>query len=290
MGDEYTALGVFFAGVVTQGLLFTRSVVEAIVALSLAVLSLGGAFLFTRNEDDRAFGLPVLATLLFVLAFACFFRDNVLPRVTAALVLHYTLLGIYALYSFWSDGPMSLWALGWFAVPILTALYLFVAPSPGKLSKVVAYASFLLLLSYLVARQVPLARVKEIQDAEGFGLALYSYVFVGGMVFLFLASNAIYLLLLLPLAERRSAFWDGILGGSAADEHAEAVAGKLEPTSLGWLSASLLCAHALLLWGNFRFDLVAPGVLLNGSVLGLGLLAAVRDTLTEPGEDPSSQP
>jgi hypothetical protein len=279
MGDEYTALGVFFAGVVTQALLFARSVAGAMGALSLALLSLGAAFWFTRNEADRAFGLPVMATLLFVLAFACFYRDNVLPRVTAALVLHYTLLGIYALYSFWNEGPMPLWVLGWFAVPILTSVYLLVAPSPGKLSKIVAYASFLILLSDLVGRQMPITRVKEIQDAEGFGLALYSYVFVGGMVFLYLASNAIYLLLLIPLAERRSAFWDGILGGSAADEHAEVVAGKLEPESLSWLAASLLGGHALVLWMNFRLELIAPGVLLNGSILGLGLLAAVRETL-----------
>jgi len=98
MGDEYLVIPVFLSGIVFQALLVSRSFAGAAGALSIAGSSLALAWYVTRDEADQILSLPFLAIGLFILVFGCFYRDQLLPRISAALLSHYTFLGVYALY------------------------------------------------------------------------------------------------------------------------------------------------------------------------------------------------
>lgn len=271
MGDEYTAFGVFFMGMVVQAILVVRSFKRAAGALGIAFASLAVAWLGTREEEDQAFSLLLMATLLFLLVFAGFYKELILPRVSAMLLLHYTLLGVYALYAYWDAGPMPLWLLGWFALPVLTAVYLVAVPRSGKLPKLLGYVWFLLFLSFLMGRQISLERLRGIQNEQGFGLELHSYVFFAGMVFLHLGSNAFYLVLLIPSSGRRARFTSVLVdpnSGDAAD-HADLLASRVGHERFTPLAISILVVHALALWVNWRFGILAPGVVLNAVAAAL---------------------
>jgi hypothetical protein len=256
MGDEYTLFAAFFAGIVAQGVVLARSTRGALGALALAVVSLAAAGLFTRGEEDRVFSLLLMAIVLFVLAFSWLYKDRILLRVSPVVLLHYTFVGIFALYAYGDGGPMPIWLLGWFALPILSAIYLVEMPAPGKVSKLVAYGWFLLFLTVVLARQLSSDRVSEVYQRQGFGLALHGYVFFAGMVFLQFASNLIYLLFTTPAGDPDDHITRKVRGGRPLP-----------------LEAVFLVLHGLALWSVWRFQVLSPGVVLNASIVTIGLLS-----------------
>jgi hypothetical protein len=270
MGDEYSLFGVFFAGIVAQGAVLTRSARGATGALAIALVSSGASWFFTRGEEDRLFSFLLMSSFLFVVAFAWLYKDWILLRLSATSLLHYTFLGIFALYAYWRGGPMPIWLLGWFALPLLSAVYLLEMPSPGKVSKLVAYAWFLLFLTFVLVRQLSTERVRELYQQQGFSLALYAYVFFTGMVFLQLASNLLYLVFTIP--------------GGDPDDHItrKVVVGRPSP-----LEVLLLVLHGLALWSIWRFQLLSPGLALNASVIALAFISLVSSETERRSEEES---
>lgn len=288
MGDEFAVVPVFFAGVVFQALLVSRSMPIAAWTAALAGASLSVAWWMTRNETDQLFSLPFFATGIFVLVFALFFREHLLPRVSPALLLHYTLIGVYALYVAYAGAPVSIWVLGVVAVPTLLAIYLGVSPRPaGRFLKLVAYVWFLSLLTVLIGLQLSLDDLKILFEAEGFSLSLYSYIFVSGMVFLFFASNLLYLLLLIPISDR-NVFWDSVLGSGAdaAREHRDVLAAKMSSQKISTLALASLTAHGLVLAANYRWEIVASGLLMNFAVVAIAFLSTAAWPTDEDGNAP----
>jgi hypothetical protein len=256
MGDEYALFGVFFAGIVAQGVVLTRSARGAAGALAIALVSLTASWVFTRGEEDRLFSFLLMSILLFVLAYAWLFKDLILLRLSATSLMHCTFLGTFALYAYRSGGPMPIWLLGWFALPLLSAVYLLEMPAPGKVSKLVAYVWFLLFLTFFLARQLSTEQVSELYQTQGFSPALYVSVFFTGMVFLQLASNLVYLVFTIP--------------GGDPDDH---ITRKVVVGRPGAFEASLLVLHGLALWSIWRFQLLSPGVVLNASVIALSFVS-----------------
>ena len=275
MGDEYDLLPVFFAGAVFQGLLVSRSMQRAIGVSVLALLSFCAAWWFTLDEPDRLFSMPFFATGIFILGFACFFREQLLPRVSAALVLHYSLLALYALVLGYAPDPVPGWLLGMFAVPMALVAYLGLSPGrPGRFVSLCAYVWTLVVLTWLIGQQFSMGYLKSLYEAEGFSVSLYAYIFVSGMVFLHFAANLLYLLLLIPIGSGRTGFLDRLAGStvSVEREHRDALVSKVSGEKLSLASGSLLALQAAALFANYRLELVSPGLLMNVAVTLLVLL------------------
>lgn len=282
MGDEHTVIPVFFTGIVFQAFLVSRSMQGAIGASIITALSLGAAWYFTRDDADQILSLPLLAVVIFVILFALFYREYLLPEITGATLLHYTFLGIYAIYA-WSDTtPPPGWVAVFVALPVSLALYFGLAPrSPGRFLQLVAYVCFLILLTVLIGGQLSLDGLKAVYESEGFSLGLNAYIFTSGMVFLVFASNVLYLFMLLPLHGR--SVWDVVLGSAeeAAREHRDALRNKMSSRRISALAAALLLAHAGALVANYRWEIVDPAMWMNTAVVAIGMLSP----LTDGGED-----
>lgn len=288
MGDEHTVIPVFFSGVLLQALLVSRSMLGAAGAATIAGLSLGTAWYLTRNEPDQIWSLPFMAVGLFVVVFACFYREHLLPRISASLLLHYTLLGVYALYGFADEQPVPGWVLGVLAIPASLAVYVGVATRPaGRFLKLTSYVWFLILLTVLIGQQLSLDGLKEIYDAEGFSLSLNAYIFVSGMVFLLFASNVLFLLLLIPMSNR-NILWDSLLGSAdaATREHRDVLVSKMSSQRISWVGLGLLVAHAAGLVANYHFELIPPGVWMNAAVVGVAMLSTAFGV--DVDDEPSS--
>ncbi|GMR23090.1 MAG: hypothetical protein BMS9Abin37_1490 [Acidobacteriota bacterium] len=269
MGDEYLIVPAFFAGTVVQGMLVARSWSGAGGTLAFAAATLGFAWIGARQDEDAAFAVPFMGLFFFVIVLGYRFRDRLLPRLSSSVLLHYTLLSIYALYVVAAGRPVPWWFHTPFAVAAVLGLHLGLSGrEPGRFTRVLTYACFLLAITFLIGWQLSPTHLEALYDDVGFSIALYSYVFSSGMVFLYFATSLLALMLLVLGTKR-----DEISRG-----HAGLLAGKVEGTKLSSVSGALILAHGAALWANLRFQYVMPGLYVN---VALATLAALSHPETE---------
>lgn len=273
MGDEFFVLPVFFAGTVVQGMLVARTWVGAGGTLALAAATLGFAWLGAGNDEDAAFGVPFMGMLLFVVVLGYWFSDRLLPRLSPSVLLHYTLLSLYALYVIADGRAVAWWLHAPFAVAFVLGLRLGSSGrEPGRFSKVLTYASFLLALMFLIGWQLSPGHLKALYDDVGFSLSLYSYVFSSGMVFLYFVT-IVLALILLALGTNRDELSRG---------HADLLAGKVDATELTLASGALILLHGTALWANFRFHYLMPGLFTNIAIATLAALSRAEVETPRP--------
>ncbi len=138
--DEYTVIPVFLAGVLTQAALVARDRKGFAWIGGLLVSGLAAAW-FISGPEDRAFGVPLLTTLIFVIGYGIVFRDRLLPPTSVRTLLHYTVLLYYAA---WIDAtqevtlPTSIIVPAF--LPLVGLLILNFVPRIPAALRVLAYA------------------------------------------------------------------------------------------------------------------------------------------------------
>ena len=288
--DEYTVLAAFLTGVLAQALQIARSRRGMLGVVCLAVLAFGGTVLLVGKSADWRFDVPVLSGLLFVVAFAAFFRDRILPHVSVRALLHLSLLFYYTLTL--ELGPLRppLWLVILLGVPAVWLLILAArAGAPGRANRLFMYIWFLLVMIWLVPRQWSMDRLQAIFLDSGFSWMLLAYSFTAGAVALVFAAHVLYLLMLIPVPRRRHIVLRILEGPrDPADDfvraHRAALIGKVGTRVARSSRAYLLVTlHAALLALNFRLQLVAPELLVNVSI------AVVYWTLLSPARTMAEQ-
>lgn len=276
--DQYTFLWVFAAGVLVQALLIVREPRRMAGVLGLAAVALAGAWFMADPEDDLLFQVALFTTLAFVVLFAFAYRDVAMPHISRRALLHYSLIWYYGVWLSAQAAPIEVpaWVYIAAAVPVaLAAVVGFWPREPWRWVRVLMYVWFLVVMMFVLGGQFSGDRLQEIYDASGFSLELYAYGFVTGAVFLLFGLYFIYATMLLMLRDRQS-MWArlrGVRQPSVAGEHAGEMVRRVSGSRLSTIGAALLVAHGLLLFVNALYGWIDPPLLINASIMGIGLLA-----------------
>jgi len=277
--DPYTFLWVFAAGVLAQGMLIVREPRRMAGVAALAAGSFAVSWWFADRADDVAFQTAIFGTLLFILLFAFIYRDAAMPHISRRALLHYSLLWYYGFWLSAQAAPIDVPAWLWISAAAPVAVTVMLALWPRALwrwVRVTMYVWFLLLMMFLLGRQLSGDRLRETFDQTGFSLELLAYGFVSGAVFLLFGVYFIYATTLLVMPDRRARMFARLTGGehrSVAGEQAEAMAARVSGAALAPLAGSLVLLHALLLGLNARYGWIDANLLINFSVVAVASLA-----------------
>lgn len=273
--DQYTFLWVMAGGVLAQALLIVREPRRMAGVAGFAAFAYAVVWIFADRADDVVFQVAVLGTLLFILLFAVAYRDLAMPHISRRALLHYSLVGYYGFWLSAQAAPQELprWLYVSAAVPVGLVLLLALWPRPlWRWVRVLMYVWFLLLMMFLLGRQLSGERLREVYDQSGFSLQLFAAGFMFGAVLLLFGVYFIYATLLLVVRDRRLGMWARLTGAreySVAGEQAAEMARRVSGPALTPLAVALLLLHAAILWLNARYGLVEPALLINASIVGI---------------------
>ncbi|MBT3256668.1 MAG: hypothetical protein HN366_09470 [Deltaproteobacteria bacterium] len=272
--NEYTVLYVFCAGIVTQSQLVLRSFNQRVWAAIVMIICLVPAW-YLPNPGDRNFAMPLCWAFFYSILFSIVSRKQILPVVTALVLLLYTELLYYALY-LWAgysrvEIPVSVVVAGMFP-GILVALVSLTGMLRYKILRVLCYAWYFVALCLMIACQWSVGDLALLYAEGGFSLDLFIYVFFGGGVLLVFISNLVQLFLLLPEPTRptRRIVLDAVTGPlthhkNQANRMANRFFGR-EIDRAGWI---LIVTYMIFLIANAKFGLIPHGIIINLSILGI---------------------
>jgi len=296
--NEYTVLYVFCTGVITHSLWILRSVKQRAWAALAMIICLVPAW-YLPEPGDRAFAVPICWAILYAILFSVVFRKQMLPVVTALILLLYTGLLYYALYlSARFSGvkvPVSVVLAG--MVPgILVALFAISGMLKYKFVRVLCYAWYLMALCLMIGCQWSFENLASLYTEGGFSLDLFIYVFLGGGVLLVFVSNLVQLFLLLPTPTRAShrIVLDAIIGPITYHREQAAMMAMSffgrEIDRTGWI---LVVTYLAFLAVNARCCFIPHGVVINLSILAIVWLIMPREmarleTVTSPPATPTT--
>ena len=147
---------------------------------------------------------------MFSFAFAIVFKDDILPRINERILLSYSLVFWFALFSFFDGASgfrMALLAI----CGALTAVSLFVAfvrPTLSFALKVALYVWFLTIVVAVGLFQFPIEGLSIfLEPNRGSWLAPVDCI-LGGMAFLYLVVNASYIFELIPIPGKTQSWKD----------------------------------------------------------------------------------
>lgn len=272
--DEYTVLNFFIAGILFQALMITRSFEGVLTVTALTLISfIAASYLADVNGDNR-FEIALMSILFFLLGFAAFYHDKIMPLISIRTLIHYTLLFYYTVWLHISQAeiamPLSIIITG--LVPAVCILGITAFPRlHGKAIKLLSYVWFLIVLTTIIVSQFSIEDVKGIVEQSGFSGELFTYSFFAGTAFLYFFSNLLFLLLLIPAPRRRNVLMDAIFGNEKdiSKEFAESMTKKMIMERLSLISLFLIIAHATLLFANIKFEYISHGLLINISIAGI---------------------
>jgi hypothetical protein len=291
--DEYTVLVVFLSGMLTQALFATRSRRGRAGVLVLAATAGGIAWAAMGRGPGWRFDVPVLAGLLFLLGFACFFRDLLLPRISVRALLHLTLPVYYLLVAERSRLALPPALVAASCIPLAWLIWLAVRrPAPGRTQRLLMYLWYLVIMIWLVPCQWGGDWLPSLFRQTGFTPQLLAVSFAAGSVALYFATHVLCVLMLIPMPRRRSLI-ERLLEGprDPADDfvrdHARGLIDKVEPArARGPIAGLLLALHAALLLADLAWHVAGQALAVNGSILLVNwlLLAPPRADVGAAGD------
>lgn len=268
MNHAYIVMVVFFAGTVFEAVLASRSWRKAFITVTIAGVCWGLGWLTSLDDSDRILPEQLHSIFFFVLFVAFYIREELLPRISPATLLHYALVTVYAIYSWSATAPEPGLVVAVVAIALLVALFLGTSSKPpDRFLQLVGYVCYLILLTALIGAQVSLDSIEAVVLAEAFTFSLFIHIFVAGMVFLVFAANIVHLLVLIPTPR-----WSSSSGSSEAREHRDFLRSKMSGRTISALAAVLWIAHAGALVANYRWELVAPGTWVNAAIVAIAML------------------
>lgn len=220
----------------------------------------------------------LLSFCLFSVAFALMFREDILPMLSEAIILAYTLVFWFAFYSFfYHGGPLRLALLIAGSVP--TAVTLYIALCRKQLTfvlKLILYTWFLIAIVCLGLFQFPYAQLTLFIRDHQIPWATPLDSLAAGMAFLFLLANATYIFYLIPIRGRDQS-WESRMKQwhEFTDLMTQRVAGAQLPYGLTLLilgvEGSTLVLDAIYHWVNpglmINLAIVVPAILLHPRLL-----------------------
>jgi hypothetical protein len=281
--DEYTVLYVFCAGSIAHSLWVLRTLRQLIWALIMMIVCLAPAW-YVPGPGDRAFAAPLCWALFYSLLFSVVFRKEMMPTVTALVLLLYTGLLYYALYLSARSSGVKIPASVTFAglVPgVLIGIFALSGLLHFKVVRVLCYVWYLTALCLMIGCQWSLENLASLYAQGGFSLDLFFYVFLGGGVLLVFVSNLVQIFLLLPPPTRAShrIVLDALMGPVTYHKEQAAMMGRSffgrEIGTAGWI---LTVGFLTFLWVNAAFSLLPHGIVINLSVLGIVWFIMPRET------------
>ena len=192
-----------------------------------------------------------------------------MPRISLRSVLHYTLLFYYVFAIRTAILEVPTWL---YVVILAPGVMVGVLPAVGSRmwrgTRLGLYVWFLLVLIWLAPTQWSPAEFQAVYRDTGFSLQLYTYAFFAGWVFLFVVSNILYLLLLLPVERTRTSLFYTLFGRpeTFSKGHARHMVGRVSVGRFTGLAAGLWLIHAGLVLGNLAYGAVSPALFVNASV------------------------
>jgi len=292
--DAYTFLWVMAAGVLAQALLIVREPRRMAGVMGFAAFAYAVVWIFADRGDDVGFQVAVMGTMLFVLLFAIAYRDLAMPRISRRALLHYSLVWYYGFWLSAQAAPQELprWIYIGGAVPVVLVALLALWPRGlWRWIRVSMYVWFLLLMMFLLGRQLSGDRLRRVYDESGFSLELFASGFMFGAVFLLFGIYFVYATLLLVIRGRRASMWARLTGArddSVASEQAGEMARRVSGSALDPVAALLLLLHAAILALNAVYGWIEPALVVNGSIVGIAVVGLPQYQSSPPRTRSSS--
>ena len=278
--DEYIVLGAFLCGLLTYSCLAVRTLRRIAWTLAIFAASAVTAWFFVASESGDWLELMLFTAFAHAIAFSVVYRAQLMPVITVAGLMHYTLLGYYGLaLSARAAGvvlPTSILVVG--VIPAaFVVVFALVGSRAGPWMRKLAYGWFLILLTGLVIQEVGMLAEHGPRRGEGPLFEAAIWFFFLGPLWLYFVSNIIYLIMMLP-AERAgdAVLWRalGVEGESYDAQHRAEAAKRVTGLAITPFRLLLLASHAAILAGNWVYDLVPNGILISVSIVVLIQLEA----------------
>jgi len=200
--DERTILIVSFGlGVAAQAALLLRNDWNWWKLGGCAVLGLMGMLPGKHEHLYQPLFHVLVSFSLFSVTFALTFSKDILPILSEAILLSYTLVFWFAFYSFYyQGGPLQTVLLIVLLVPTIATLYIaFRKTQLTFLLKLILYTWFLIIIVCLGLFQFPYSRLALFFEERQVPWITPLDSLAAGMAFLFLLANATYVFYLIPI-------------------------------------------------------------------------------------------
>jgi hypothetical protein len=265
--DERSILIISFGiGVAVQAVLMLRGgwnwwKIAGCVAVSLL------AFMPGKHEHVYNVLFHVLMALsFFSFTFAMVFRKDILPMISEAVLLSYSLIFWYAFLSYSYDGSIIKITLA-ILVSVPTIITLYISCRKIKLNfpyKLILYTWFLCIVVSLGLFQFPFSQLALFLKDRQIPWTTPLESITAGMAFLFLASNATYIFFLIPIPGKNQSWKDRM---KEWHEFTDLLTQRVTDDQIDLRGvAAIVAAMGLVLVGNFLYDWVPSGLIINISI------------------------
>jgi hypothetical protein len=200
--DERTILITSFGlGVAVQAALLLRNDWSWSKLAGCAGLGLAGMIPGKHEHVYRPLLHVLMSFSFFSVAFAFIFKKDILPVLSEAVLLSYTLVFWFAFYSFYyQGGPLHTALLIVLLVPTAATLYIaFLKTRLTFVLKLVLYTWFLIIVVCLGLFQFPFSQLTLFFKERQVPWVTPVDSAAAGMAFLFLLANATYVFYLIPI-------------------------------------------------------------------------------------------
>jgi len=291
--NEYTVLYVFCIGAACQSFLVLRSWKDIVSALIVIIFCFIPAW-YIPEPADRHFGTPLIWALSFAVIFSIIFRKSLLPKVTALVIICYTLLLYYVLYLSLEksgvDMPRVMIIIG--LIPgVLAVLLSLSGMLKYKWIRICCFVWYIAALCLVIVCQWSLENMVLLYKETGFSLDLFVYVFSGGGVFLVLISHLVQILLLIPEPVRpgHRIILDAITGPvNYHKEQADMMAGRFIKWGINKWEWIIVLTYPAFLIANAAYNFVPHGIVINLSIIVIFWLIGTTGTKDNKCDEPVS--
>ena len=217
------------------------------------------------------------ALCVYAVVFAFAHRREILPRIGERTLLSLSMVFWFAVFVRGvPETPPAPLILGLLVIPSLAVLVIaFVPIRLGFVWKLMLYAWFLFVVVALAWMQFPTRQLQIFLDQEHLPWLTWIEAITGGMAFLYLAVNAVYLYLLVPLPSRGQSFknrmkdWQELTG---------LMTRRVDDDQPGYVETfAILVGQGSVLLLVYYTNLVPPGLVINGFIVLPFLVALARD-------------
>jgi len=266
--DERTILIASFGlGVAVQAVLLLRGDWNWWKLAGCAGFALAGLI---PGKHERVYQ-PLLHVLMvfsfFSVTFAFIFKRDILPLISEAVLLSYTLVFWFAFFAYYYHGdPLQICLMIALLVPTVATLFIaFRKTKLGFALKLILYTWFLVITVCLGLLQFPFSQLSLFFADRQVPWASPLDSAAAGMAFMFLAANATYVFYLIPIPDKNESFEERMrhwheFTDLMTQRFADAQLTFKQASAVLGLEGGALLANALYKW-------LPPGLLINAAIV-----------------------
>ncbi|MCB0329971.1 MAG: hypothetical protein KDD70_09915 [Bdellovibrionales bacterium] len=262
MSDSVTYFLFISIGAVIQGSRYLRTREDFYKAAGILVASLLG-FIPGKKEVHYDLSMHIgVVGFMFALLFGSIFRDKILRTLSERVILEFTLVFHYALWTqvgYESEfGRIALYIV---SLPTLLVLGLALFPGkPPKFVKLVMYTWFISMNVYLLVMQLMVDEVTAFFQ-EPISAWTLGYAVIFGMICFHLVVNVFYLLNLLPIPGKRESMRECL---KRVGEHVNVLVSKVDDSQIHpFATLAIVFAFAAVLYLNTLYSWIPEWVVIQ---------------------------